>query len=145
MAVWTTPVTDRTGGEYMTDTDMTRITGNIEYLHTEMLSVGLPVSGYTAPSFSNDDTPGTITIIATADWNSMLIALEEIIAAVEIEDYESGTDEMTFENINNIEGLTLRVYNAWQIIIAQARNNHYVDTEIYAGDTANVGGIEYGI
>lgn len=99
---WTTPVTNREDGTaMMTYTDMNRITKNIGYLQEQLYGSAT----LSKTSWVRND------IIEAAFWAEMLDDLEDLresVGAAEV----TLTDVMTYTNINNVETLTLKIYQA---------------------------------
>lgn len=126
MATWTTPVTDRVDGSArMTYTDMNRITGNVAFLQDAI---------YGAISISQ--TTWTYNdIIARAFWEDMLTSLREM-AAIENVTVLDMSNEMTWQNINNVETMILNMYNALGDL---GISDFFVyDASIVSNDVANV-------
>lgn len=137
MSAWVTPVTDRTDGSaMMTATDMNRITGNIDYLFDYATAEGLSPSGSTVPktSWTKND------IIERSTWEATLETLSNLCECVEYNPEANPTNEMEYENINNVETISRNLYYIIQNIRYQANNNHWVGDNIYVGDQINAGG-----
>ena len=105
---WITPVTDRqTGLSRMTYDDMNRITGNINYVYDLVASLGKTITGgkVSQTVWTQDD------ILTTTFWASMLDVLSNVCAAAEYTPAVTPTGAMEYQNINNIETITLYLYN----------------------------------
>lgn len=105
---WVTPVTNRTDGTAtMTYQDMDRITGNINFVYDLITERGFVIIGgkVSKDSWTRND------IIEKTFWESMLTVLSNICSAVSYVPGTSPTDVMGYENINNIETITLALYN----------------------------------
>ena len=138
---WITPVTNRTDGTArMTYTDMERITGNIAYLYDLCQDQGIPIAG----SRISKTTWIRNDIITVAQWAEILTCLANARDAVGYP-AQDPTDQMTWDNINEVERITAAVYGAIQAYEHMARLNHYVGDMLgsdyrYAGDDFNAGG-----
>ena len=101
MAIWTTPVTNRTSGSaLMTYNDMNRITGNVAYLQEYIY--GSPLIPKT--SWTRND------IIERQLWVDMIASIAEManMAGATI---ATLTNNMHYENINNVESACKAVYD----------------------------------
>lgn len=131
---WQQPVTDRSSGEArMTVQDMNRITQNINYLRERGRGLGFVFGEST-------DTAKTSwiynDIISVAQWKDILQALTGLALGVGYS-YSAAPDyNMTYQNINNIEKITLGVAERLRLLEGQGALTHYADTEVYAGDAA---------
>lgn len=126
---WITPVTDRTDGARHTLTDQNRIAGNLDWLVTEL----------TAHQLYNGQTVDKVTYthndyISVTDWSNLLAVLSDLLTATSLEQTETVTDAMTWSNMNNLESLTLAVYDRYQTLLAQANANHYAGDGSYTAD-----------
>lgn len=129
---WQTPVTDRSSGEArMTVNDMNRITQNINYLREKGRSLGFVFGEST-------DTAKTSwiynDIISVAQWKDILQALTGLARGVGYSYTTEPSNNMTYQNINNVESITLGVAERLRLLESQAALTHYTDTEVYAGD-----------
>lgn len=134
---WVTPVTDRSDGSaMMTATDLSRITGNIDYLFDYATDEGYSPSGsgVSKTSWTINDT------ISKSFWESMLTVLANVCTAIGYVPEEGPTNVMGYENINNVETITLTAYHFIQGAGSQQNNNHYAGDDLYAGDPINAGG-----
>lgn len=124
MSNWITPVTDRNSGARHTLTDQNRIAGNLDWLATEARSRQL----YNGPAITktayvyND-------YIAINEWANILEVLSALLEAFNLEG--SADNAMTYTNMNNVESLTLAVYQKYQLMLSQANANHYAGDDIY--------------
>lgn len=133
---WQTPVTDRSSGEArMTVRDMNRITQNINYLRARGRGLGFVFGEST-------DTAKTSwiynDIITVEEWEDIKQALKGLARGVGYT-YPSSMapdNRMTYQNINNVESITLGVAERLRLLKSQAALTHYADTEVYAGDAA---------
>ena len=114
---WTTPVTNREDGTaMMTYTDMIRITRNIGYLQEQLYTTAT----ISKTSWSSDD------IIYKTFW-------AELIAALNAMSTDTGaptrdiSDEMTFDNINEVERWELDIYNAIRGVTYAPLQDHNLD------------------
>lgn len=137
MANWQTPVTNREAGAMMTVTDTNRISGNLDWLAEQMgrHSIYLGKRPSKTEWVHND-------YVTLANWREILFILDELVSAAQIDQPEAGTEETTYTNINNVEDLIRRVRERYDLLLGQGANNHYTDTEVWAGDVANAGGIQ---
>ena len=62
--------------------------------------------------------------------------LTALITALNVTAEETATDAMTYTNMNNVESLTLAVYERYQKLLAQANANHYAGDGSYTADGA---------
>lgn len=139
---WQTPVTNRSSGEArMTVQDMNRITQNINYLRERGRSLGFVFGEST-------DTAKTSwiynDIISVAEWENILQSLVGLARGVGYSYSTAPNYEMTYQNINNIEKITLGVAERLRLLESQAALAHYADTEVYSGDAVGyryVGGV----
>lgn len=99
---WIEPVTDRTGGEYMTDQDCNRITGNILYLDA---SATLP-----ADVTQND--------VLTTWLTTVTAALKVLCLNLGVK-YSNVTSSWTCSNINQIEALTKECFDRVELLKKQ--------------------------
>lgn len=105
---WVTPVTNRSSGaSRMTYLDMNRITGNINFVYDLITERGFVITGgkVSKDSWTRND------IIEKTFWESMLTVLSNICSAVSYVPGTSPTNVMGYANINNIEAITLALYN----------------------------------
>ena len=128
---WITPITDRTDGARHTLTDQNRIAGNLDWLVTELSAHEL-YSGQTVDKvvYTYND------YIAVNDWSNLLEVLVDLLTATSLEQSETVTDDMTWQNMNAVESLTLAVYERYQKLLAQANANHYAGDGSYTADGA---------
>lgn len=136
MSNWVTPVTDRNSGAWHTLTDQNRIAGNLDYLATGATAHQL----YTGPSITK--TAYVYNDYVTVDnWANILEVLSALLEAFGIEGSADST--MAYTNINNVESLTLAVYNKYQLMLSQSNANHYSGDDIYTESNLSpyVGGI----
>lgn len=136
MSNWITPVTDRNSGAWYTLTDQNRIAGNLDYLATEATAHQL----YTGPSITK--TAYIYNDYNDVDnWANILEVLSALLEAFNLEG--SADSAMTYANINNVESLTLSVYQKYQLMLSQANANHYAGDDIYTESNLSpyVGGI----
>lgn len=123
---WITPVTDRTSGAYCTVTDMNRIANNLDYLTTEMSTAQLYYgSTITKTAYTTND------YITVDDWSNILNVLEDLASSVPGDIAVGADDQMTYTNFNTVETITLTVYERFQMLLSQNKNNHYVNDDIY--------------
>lgn len=128
---WITPITDRTDGAWHTLSDQNRIAGNLDWLATETRSHQL----YSGPSV----TKAAYTYndyIAANEWTNLLEVLTALQSALNIEATETATNDMTWQNMNAVESLTLAVYDRYQILLRQANANNYSGDGSYTMDGA---------
>ena len=136
MSNWVTPVTDRNSGAWHTLTDQNRIAGNLDYLATGATAHQL----YTGPSITK--TAYVYNDYVTVDnWANILEVLSALLEAFNLEGSADST--MAYTNINNVESLTLAVYNKYQLMLSQSNANHYAGDDIYTENNLSpyVGGI----
>ena len=134
---WVTPVTDRTDGSaMMTAVDMNRITGNIDYLFDYATAEGLSPSGSTVPKTSWTKN----YIIERSTWEATLETLSNLCECVEYIPETDPTNAMEFENINNVEQISLNLYNIIANIGRMSAINHWAGDDLFAGDPVNAGG-----
>lgn len=126
---WIEPVTDRTSGARHTLTDQNRIAGNLDWLATETRSHQL----YSGPSVTK--TAYTYNdYMDVTHWPNLLEVLTALQSALNIEATETATNDMTWQNMNAVESLTLAVYERYQLLLNQANANHYAGDGSYAMD-----------
>ncbi len=139
---WIEPVTNRITGARMTYIDMNRITGNLDYLTADLSDFGKYAGRTIAKTewIRND-------YVTRPDWKNILDVLEDVRIAIGMteSDYpENPFPEANFstgyENINNVEKLTLMAYEKWEAMKQQGAANKYVDTEVWTGGGSYVGG-----
>lgn len=128
---WITPITDRTDGARHTLTDQNRIAGNLDWLATETRSHQL----YSGPSVTKAAYTHNDYMDVTY-WPNLLEVLTALQSALNIEATETATDDMTWQNMNAVESLTLAVYERYQKLLAQANANHYAGDGSYTADGA---------
>lgn len=128
---WITPVTDRTGGARHTLTDQNRIAGNLDWLATGTRSHQL----YSGPSVTKSAYTYN-DYIAANEWANLLEVLTALITALNVTTEETATDDMTWQNMNAVESLTLAVYEKYQLLLSQANANHYAGGGSYTADGA---------
>lgn len=134
---WITPVTDRTDGARHTLSDQNRIAGNLDWLATETSARQL----YSGPTITK--TVYTYNdYITVNEWANILEVLTALISALNVTAEETATDAMTYTNMNNVESLTLAVYEKYQQLLDQANANHYAGDGSYSAD--DVGAIYAG-
>lgn len=128
---WRTPVTDRADWyARMRYTDMNRITQNINYLVDYAADLGFSI----VRKYCQKSTWIQNDIISVAEWSSLLERLNAVANAVGYK-YEgtAPSDWMNYQNINNIEKMTLGVYTT----LTLAERNHlplFVGDNLFAGD-----------
>lgn len=139
MSTWITPVTDRKDGTArMTNIDMNRITGNLDYLFTDLL----PSKGFTPLGATVKKTSWTQNdIIGATDWEDILDVLDRLITASGFEQKESVTNAMYYQNINTLEEYTLAIYRIALYTKTDASLNHWIGDPFYSGDEINAGGL----
>ena len=126
---WITPVTDRTDGARHTLTDQNRIAGNLDWLATETRSHQL----YSGPSVTKSAYTYNDYMDVT-HWPNLLEVLTALQSALNIEATETATNDMTWQNMNAVESLTLAVYGRYQLLLKQANINHYSGDGSYTAD-----------
>ena len=128
---WITPVTDRTDGARHTLTDQNRIAGNLDWLVTELSAHEL-YSGRTVDKvvYTHND------YMDVTYWPNLLDVLVDLLAATSLEQSETVTNDMTWQNMNAVESLTLAVHERYQKLLDQANANHYSGDGSYAADGA---------
>lgn len=126
---WETPITDRTDGALHTLTDQNRIAGNLDWLATETRSHQL----YSGPSVTKTAYTHNDYITAN-EWANILEVLTALISALNVTAEETATDAMTYTNMNNVESLTLAVYERYQMLLRQANANNYLGDGSYTMD-----------
>lgn len=126
---WITPVTDRTDGAWHTLTDQNRIAGNLDWLATETRSHQL----YSGPSVTKSAYTYN-DYISVTDWSNLLEVLTALQSALNIEATETATNDMTWQNMNAVESLTLAVYEQYQMLLRQANANNYSGDGSYTMD-----------
>lgn len=128
---WITPITDRTDGARHTLTDQNRIAGNLDWLATETRSHQL----YSGPSVTKTAYTYNDYMDVTY-WPNLLEVLTALQSALNIEATETATDDMTWQNMNAVESLTLAVYERYQMLLRQANANNYSGDGSYSADDA---------
>ena len=120
----------------MTATDMDRITGNIDYLFDYATTEGLHPAGSTVSQtrWTKND------IITKAFWEEMLGVLSNICAAAQYNPLTSPDNQMTWDNINNVETISMNLYYIIGNAGSMANINHWAGDDIYSGDPINAGG-----
>ena len=99
---WTAPVNNRTSGSNkMTYTDMNRITQNVAYLQEQMLGSAT----ISQTSWITND------IISLSFWTELLTAILDLCDLISLTPLAM-TNDMEYNNINNVEQLSLNIYNA---------------------------------
>ena len=126
---WIEPVTDRTDGARHTLSDQNRIAGNLDWLATETRSHQL----YSGPSVTKTAYTYNDYMDVTY-WPNLLEVLTALQSALNIEATETATDDMTWQNMNAVESLTLAVYERYQLLLKQANINHYAGDGSYTMD-----------
>ena len=126
---WITPITDRTDGARHTLTDQNRIAGNLDWLATETRSHQL----YSGPSVTKTAYTYNDYMDVTY-WPNLLEVLTALQSALNIEATETATDDMTWQNMNAVESLTLAVYERYQMLLRQANANNYSGDGSYTMD-----------
>ena len=126
---WITPITDRTDGARHTLTDQNRIAGNLDWLATETRSHQL----YSGPSVTKSAYTYN-DYIAVNEWANLLEVLTALQSALNIEAAETATNDMTWQNMNAVESLTLAVYGRYQMLLRQANANNYSGDGSYTMD-----------
>ena len=126
---WITPVTDRTDGARHTLTDQNRIAGNLDWLATETRTHQL----YSGPSVTKSAYTHN-DYITVNEWANLLEVLTALQSALNIEAAETATNDMTWQNMNAVESLTLAVYEKYQLLLKQANINHYSGDGSYTMD-----------
>lgn len=104
---WITPVTDRqTGLSRMTYEDMNRITTNINKVRWLLVASGYTPGGSDCPktSWTQND------IITAEDWSAILSALSGACTPIEYVPETEPTSAMTYQNINNVESITVYIH-----------------------------------
>lgn len=139
---WIEPVTNRIAGARMTYIDMNRITGNLAYLTEDLTDYG-KYGGQTIAKtewIRND-------YVTRPDWENILDVLEDVritLGMMESDDpsnpFPVADFSTGYENINNVEELTLLAYEKWEAMKQQGAANKYVDTEVWTGDGFYAGG-----
>lgn len=128
---WITPITDRTDGAQHTLTDQNRIAGNLDWLATETRSHQL----YSGPSVTKSAYTYNDYMDVTY-WPNLLEVLTALQSALNIEATETATNDMTWQNMNTVESLTLAVYERYQMLLRQANANNYSGDGSYTADDA---------
>lgn len=126
---WITPVTDRTDGARHTLTDQNRIAGNLDWLATETRSHQL----YSGPSVTKSAYTYNDYMDVT-HWPNLLEVLTALQSVLNIEATETATNDMTWQNMNAVESLTLAVYEKYQMLLRQANANNYSGDGSYTAD-----------
>ena len=130
---WITPVTDRVNGAWHTLTDQNRIAGNVDYLATELADHQLYTGGTIAKKvYTYND------YITTGDWTDIIDVLEDMRIALALEDTGALSNQMTYENMNAVEDLTLRIYERLQLLLSQANANHYAGDSIFTEGAGSI-------
>ena len=128
---WITPITDRTDGARHTLTDQNRIAGNLDWLATETRSHQL----YSGPSVTKSAYTYN-DYITVNEWANILEVLTALISALNVTTEETATDDMTWQNMNAVESITLAVYERYQMLLRQANANNYSGDGSYSADDA---------
>lgn len=126
---WIEPVTNRTDGARHTLTDQNRIAGNLDWLATETRSHQL----YSGPSVTKTAYTYNDYMDVTY-WPNLLEVLTALQSALNIEAAETATNDMTWQNMNTVESLTLAVYERYQMLLRQANANNYAGDGSYTMD-----------
>lgn len=128
---WITPITDRTDGARHTLTDQNRIAGNLDWLVTETRSHQL----YSGPSVTKSAYTHNDYMDVTY-WPNLLEVLTALITALNVTTEETATNDMTWQNMNAVESLTLAVYERYQMLLRQANANNYSGDGSYSANDA---------
>ena len=139
---WVEPVTDRQDGSaMMTYTDMNRITGNLRWLYDTGEEKGYTIAGsaISKTSWTQND------IITATFWAELLTCLANVCNAIAYTPETEPTDQMLFDNINQVETIELACKSVMDNAGVNSRMSHYVGDRIsrayvYAGDPINAGG-----
>lgn len=137
MSLWQTPVTDRVAGAMMTVTDMNRISGNVDWLAEQYGLRGMYLGRRPSKTTWVHNDYVTLEL-----WNELLHILDELVESTNLQQAVKGTDATTYDNINNVEDLTRRLWEWMQIIDTQGEFPRYVDTEVWTGDDVYLGGVQ---
>ena len=127
MAVWITPVTDRTDGSaMMTYQDMDRITGNLEWLYDACVSASIPIAGsaISQTSWSRND------ILTTTFWTELLTCLQNVCDAISYTPAETANSDMGWHNINVVETIEFGCYDVLGAYVFIPRMNHHVGDKL---------------
>lgn len=135
MALWRQPVTDRVAGAMMTVVDMNRITGNVDYLAEQFGLRGMYIGR--RPSKTSWVYNDYVTL---QEWQELLYILDRLVDSTNLQQVIPGTEETTWQNMNNVETLTLRLRERLDIIDTYGEWPRYVDTEVWTGDDVYLGG-----
>jgi len=101
------PVTNRLSGKSrMTYEGMNRITTNINKVRGLLVASGYTPGGSNCPktSWTQND------IITSADWTAILSALSGACSAIDYTPETEPTSAMTYQNINNVESITVYIH-----------------------------------
>lgn len=58
--------------------------------------------------------------------------------ALALEDTGALSNQMTYENMNAVEALTLRIYERLQLLLDQANANHYAGDNIFTEGAGSI-------
>lgn len=136
---WTTPVTDRQSGAICTVTDMNRISQNIDWLATELTTYQL----YTGATVQKT-TWTKNDYITIEDWTDILDVLDAMADALALLITGQPDAAQTYDNYNQVEDITLQIYDRLQLLLSQANLNKYAgQPDLYSRTTppAYTGGL----
>lgn len=130
---WITPITNRVSGALCNESDMNRIAGNLDWLASDAASHQL-YSGatITKTAYTNND------YVYASDWENILEVLNELVDGLNVSIEEPANTSTTYDNFNTVESITLAIYDWYQMILAQANNNHYAGDTIYPQDELSI-------
>lgn len=113
---WVTPKTDWSPNDNVTYEDMNRIAGNINFLYQQELLK----ADYTA----ND-------IVTINQWSDIVKSITDLSRGVGVDASMSDMD-VTAENFNDVESLTLMTKEMFDLIFDQISANVYVGDDLCA-------------
>lgn len=112
---WITPKTDWSPNDNVTYEDMNRISGNINYLYQQTIVR----TDYTA----ND-------IVTLAEWSSIVSAILDLAKGLGVVDAVPDMN-VTADNFNDVEELTLATKEMIELIFIQISANIYAGDDLY--------------
>lgn len=121
----------------MTKFDMTRISNNLNYL-ADLLEEHQMYHG----RHLDKETWDWNDYVTRADWTKILAVLRDVVVALGMENPEEATYSTNYDNINIVETFTQRARDRFEQYMGMGDIGKFVDTEVWAGDDYNLGGIQ---
>lgn len=121
----------------MTVTDMDRISGNIDWLAEQFGARGMYIGIRPSQTvWSHND------YVTLGQWRELLRILNTLVEVTNLQQVVPGTEETTYQNINNVEDLARRLRERLEIIDTYGEYPRYTDTEVWTGDNVYAGGVQ---